>query len=350
VVDEVLKHAPNGWGVESVRGLLVRSLPPGSSGPPRLIPLAEVADAWGVARRYADARELAEDPELDVVAVCVPAAAHVEIAARALEAGKHVLVEKPLALSMVDADRLVELSRQSPGKAVVGFNLRSHRLVRRARAELQAQRLGAIQGMHSTVSDSVLERPGLPAWRTERDGGGGALLDKLSHQFDLWRHLLGDEVREVSAVSRSNGADDRVVAVTGTMRGGVVATALGLDQTATDNELVIYGEAGSITLSLYRSDGFVRAGRNEIPGAPRRRLAAGARGFLELAGGAIPGRKGGDFMTSYVTEWRGFLHAIETGATPDCTLEDGRRALEIALAAAKAADQGRPVELGTGLP
>ena len=202
--------------------------------------------------------------------------------------------------------------------------------------------------MRSTFSDSVLERPGLPAWRTQRDGGGGALLDKLSHQFDLWRHLLGDEVREVSAVSRSNGADDRVVAVTGTMRGGVVATALGLDQTATDNELVIYGEAGSITLNLYRSDGFVRAGRDDIPGAPRRRLAAGARGFFELAAGAIPSRRGGDFMTSYVREWRGFLHAIETGATPDCTLEDGRRALEIALAAAKAADERRTVELEGG--
>jgi predicted dehydrogenase len=310
--------------------------------------LAEVADGWGVARRYGDARELAEDPELDVVAVCLPAAAHVEVASRALEAGKHVLVEKPLALSMEDADRLVELSRRSPGKAAVGFNLRSHRLVRRARAELKAQRLGPIQGVRSIVSDSVLERPGLPAWRKQRDSGGGALLDKLSHQFDLWRHLLDDEVREVSAVSRSNRSDDSVVSVTGTMRGGVVATALGLDETATDNEIVIYGEAGSITLSLYRSDGFVHAGRDDIPGAPTRRLAAGARGFLELAAGAIPSRRGGDFMTSYVTEWRGFLRAIETGATPECTLEDGRRALEIALAAAKAATDGRPVELAAG--
>jgi predicted dehydrogenase len=312
--------------------------------------LAEVADGWGVARRYADARELAEDPELDVVAVCLPAAAHVEVAARAFEAGKHVLVEKPLALSMEDADRLVELSRQSRGKAVVGFNLRSHRLVRRARAELEAQSLGAIQGLRSTFSDNVLGRPGLPAWRRQRDSGGGALVDKLSHHVDLWRHLLADEVREVSAVSRSNGSDDSVVAVTGAMRGGVVATALGLDETATDNEVVIYGEAGSITLNLYRSDGFVRAGRDDIPGAPRRRLAAGARGFFELAAGAIPSRRGGDFMTSYVREWRSFLHAIETGATPDCTLEDGRRALEIALAAAKAADERRTVELEGGQP
>ncbi len=312
--------------------------------------LTEVADDWGVARRYGDARELAEDPALDVVAVCLPTAAHVEIAACALKAGKHVLVEKPLALSMEDADWLVELSRRSPGKSTVGFNLRSHRLVRRARAQLQAQRLGTIQGMRAIVSDSALERPGLPAWRRQRDSGGGALLEKLSHQVDLWRHLLDDEVSEVSAVSCSDGSDDSLVAVTGTMRGGAVATALGLERSATDNEVTIYGEAGSITLSLYRSDGFVSVGRDEIPGAPRRRLAAGARGLFELAAGATPSRKGGDFMTSYVTEWRSFLHAIETGATPDCTLEDGRRALEIALAAAKAADERRPVELGGGRP
>jgi predicted dehydrogenase len=78
----------------------------------------------------------------------------------------------------------------------------------------------------------------------------------------------------------------------------------------------------------------------------RRRLTTGVRGAGELAGGFSRERRGGDFKSSYVTQWRRLLEAIEAGRPPDCTLEDGRASLEVVLAALQAADQGRPVALG----
>jgi predicted dehydrogenase len=304
--------------------------------------LGSVAEGWGVPGRHTDAAELAESPEVDVVAVCLPVAAHAEIAERALAAGKHVLVEKPLTTSLADADRLIVAAERSPGTAAVGFNLRAHRHVMRARELLPE--LGPVQAVRSTFSDSLLADPGLPAWRLHRASGGGALTDKLIHHIDLWRHLLGDEVERVTAVTRSGRSDDYVAAVTAQLRGGAVATALGMDATATENELVIYGERGSLALSLYRNDGLRQSGRFEVPGAVRQRLAGAARTLAGYAGGLRKERRGGDFKASYVTQWRRFLEAAATGSPPDCTLEDGRRALELALAAAESAEQGRPVE------
>ncbi|MEX2032560.1 MAG: Gfo/Idh/MocA family oxidoreductase, partial [Dehalococcoidia bacterium] len=71
--------------------------------------LAETGDRFGVERRYAGHSELLADPEIDAVAVLVPASRHAEVATAALEAGKHVLLEKPVSLDMDEDDRLVEV-------------------------------------------------------------------------------------------------------------------------------------------------------------------------------------------------------------------------------------------------
>jgi predicted dehydrogenase len=216
--------------------------------------------------------------------------------------------------------------------------------VLRARAELAE--LGPIQALRSTISDSALDQPDIPAWKLDRSRGGGALLEKLVHHVDLWRHLSGDEVEQVFAATRSNRSDDSIVTVTAALRGGAVANALGMDETATENELVIYGQEGSITLGLYRSDGYRRTALHQVPGATRQRLETGVRGAAELAGGFSKERRAGDFKGSYVTHWRRLLRAIETGQEPDCTLEDGRASLEVVLAAVQSADQRSPVAIG----
>lgn len=95
--------------------------------------LNQVGDKFRIKSRYTDFRNLVEDKDVEAVAVCVPASSHAEIALAALDAGKHVLVEKPLALSMGEIDLLMEKAKGSACKAAVGFNLRYHRLVREAR-------------------------------------------------------------------------------------------------------------------------------------------------------------------------------------------------------------------------
>ena len=103
-----------------------------------------VADRFGVEQRYVRYEDLVNDPLVQIVAVCVPGASHADVALAALDAGKHVFVEKPLALSLDDADRMIERAAKTSLCCTVGFNLRSHRLVQEARRIIRSGVLGSM--------------------------------------------------------------------------------------------------------------------------------------------------------------------------------------------------------------
>src|SRR6185436_2786222 len=106
-----------------------------------------MAGQYGIARRHTDYRALLDDPRVEAVAVCVPSRSHLEVALAALDAGKHLFIEKPLTADLDDCDRLVERASRSPVKAMVGFNMRWHRLVRQARDLIAGGALDPIQSM-----------------------------------------------------------------------------------------------------------------------------------------------------------------------------------------------------------
>jgi predicted dehydrogenase len=129
------------------------------------------------------------DPAIDVVHVCTPNATHVQLATAAMEAGKHVVVEKPLALSPDEADRLVALALNRGLHAAVAFTYRGYPMVRRARSEVAAGRLGAVRMAHgSYLQDWLLEASDYN-WRVEPVAGGpscpeGALSVSLVMLYD----------------------------------------------------------------------------------------------------------------------------------------------------------------------
>ena len=307
--------------------------------------VSDAAGRWSIARWYASASELVEDPEVEVVGVCVPAAAHADLVLEAIEAGKHVLVEKPLALSLDDADRIAERAARSPVEVIVAFNLRWHRLVRQARELVRAGAIGRVHAVRTVFADPVLDRVGLPPWRLRRELGGGALLDKGVHHFDLWRFLLDDEVEDVLALSSGDREDDETVAVIARLRSGCTAEAMLLDSTALQNELVLHGEDGTLHVDCYRSDGLRLAPRSELPGSPRARLRRGTELARQIAANLGEIRRGGVFNGSYAAEWRHVAAVIRDGEPAGCRVEDGRSALAIALAAASSASSGAPVRL-----
>jgi predicted dehydrogenase len=124
--------------------------------------LNKVADLFRVKDRYTDYQRLLSNPSIDTVAVCVPAQFHVEIGLAASDAGKHVFIEKPLALTLKDCDLLTQRAKRSSSKVMVGFNVRWHRLVREARDIVQRGTLGTHQ-MIRTVLSSYHED--VPQWR-----------------------------------------------------------------------------------------------------------------------------------------------------------------------------------------
>jgi predicted dehydrogenase len=306
--------------------------------------LSIVADAYGVARRYVDWRALVEDKEVDAVAVCVPPALHTEVALAAMKAGKHVFVEKPLALTLDECDLLEAAAARAPNlKAAVGFNMRRHRLVREARERAARGELGRVRLVRTVFASGSRARADYPVWRTRRESGGGSIFELGTHHFDLVRFLLGHEAREVYA---SCDEGDETSVVTLKTDGGVqVSTALS-EATAEGHELELYGERGWLRVSCYRADGVERLDAGEYAGSVRARLGNMARTLRALPRVLMQARsRGGDYVNSYAEEWRHFAEALRGRAEVSATLEDGRRALEIALAAIESSRAGRAVKI-----
>lgn len=302
--------------------------------------LAETAGHVGNPRCYPAASALLQDAEVEAVAICVPAESHIEMAVAALEAGKHVLVEKPLALSLDESARLVERVAQLPYKLLVGFNLRWHRLLRRARAAVHDDAAGQLE-LIRTVFTSRLEAAA--GWRREPARGGGSLHELAVHLFDVWRFVSGCEIDEVFAFTR----DGRWPAESGTicarLSSGALATAVVSQGTADANQVEVFGSRGRVYACCYRFDGFETSALHQPPGAPMGRLAALTTFARELPGGVARLRSGGEFLASYRAEWEHFVDVIRRDTAPECTAQDGHRALEATLAAIASAASRRSV-------
>lgn len=301
--------------------------------------LSKVGDSYGVARRYEDWQRLVRDEQVDAVAVCVPPALHAQVALAALDAGKHVFIEKPLALTLEECDRLDAATARAEGLNVtVGFNMRHHRLVREARDTLARGELGRVKLVRTIFASGTRARPEYPEWRRRRESGGGAIFELGTHHFDLVRFMTGQEAREVYA---SCDETDETCVVTLKTDGGVhVVTALS-EGTSEGHELEFYGERGWLRVSCYRADGIERLDAGQYAGSVRTRLNNIARTLRALPRVTAQARRGGDYVDSYAEEWRRFADAVRGRARVSATLEDGRRALEMALAAAESSRTGR---------
>ena len=287
----------------------------------------------------ADPRALLDDPRLDAVAVCTPVRTHAELALAVLDAGKHLFVEKPLAMTLADCDRLIARAAAAPLVAQVGFNTRWHRFALRARALVAARSLGSIELVRSGITSLFRE---VPIWRQRRSTGGGVVLEMAMHHFDLWRFVLGAEVDEVVARTRSGAWEDESAAITARMSDGTLVSASFAERAPPANRLEIHGREASLAVSFYRFDGFERIAADATPGGFGRPLHDALRWARELpwALAALPA--GGEWRRAYREQWRQFATAVRTGVVTGATLDDGRHALAVALAACQSAARGAP--------
>src|SRR5262249_35636462 len=153
--------------------------------------------------------ELLESEAVQIIGVLAPPAEHARLALRVIAAGRHLLVEKPLCLSLDEADALVNASRPGlPGPvALMGFHMRWHRLVRHARAPIRRRVLGTVDSIRD-VWNSPRGEGAFPPWKRTRVTGGGSLVELGVHLVDLWRFLLDSEVVEVTALTRDGARED----------------------------------------------------------------------------------------------------------------------------------------------
>jgi predicted dehydrogenase len=163
-------------------------------------------------------QDIAEDPDIDGVVVATPNALHAEQAVACLRAGKHVLVEKPMATSTSEAEEMVAAARSSDRWLMVAHCFRFHPDVQRMRARIAGGEFGTVV---RTRSYGVHAGSGPSGWFTDRRlAGGGALIDMGVHAIDTTRYLLGGPLptRVCAVVGTRYGSydvdDDGVILIT----------------------------------------------------------------------------------------------------------------------------------------
>ncbi len=165
--------------------------------------VAAAARDYGWTESATDWRSVLDREDIDIVDICAPGWMHAEIATAALAAGKHVLVEKPLANTLAEAQEMAAAATTARTKGVqsmVGFNYRRVPALALAKELISEGRIGAVRQVRASYLQDWLSDPESPmSWRlTKETAGSGALGDIASHAIDQVLFLLGDTVTEVS--------------------------------------------------------------------------------------------------------------------------------------------------------
>jgi predicted dehydrogenase len=158
------------------------------------------ATQFGISKAYKSAEELLADPTIDVVHICTPNSSHVSLSLAALNAGKHVICEKPLATSVADAQDLVDVAK---AKGLVATVYRFHPLVREARDRVATGKVGRVISVRGTYLQDWLLDANDNNWRVDASAGGAsrAFGDIGSHLVDLMEFVTGERISALNAVT-----------------------------------------------------------------------------------------------------------------------------------------------------
>ena len=232
--------------------------------------VAEAAARYGWKETATDWRTVLDRDDIHIVDICAPGWMHAEIAIAALEAGKHVLLEKPLANTLAEAEAITAAAQAARAKGVqsmVGFNYRRVPALALAKELVSEGRLGNVRQVRAAYLQDWLADESAPmTWRLRKEtAGSGALGDIASHAIDQVLFLLGDKVTEVSGrlqtfVQQRPGAqgpedvtvDDAAWATLALASGAIASVEASRVATGRKNSLQIeiYGDKGALRFDL----------------------------------------------------------------------------------------------------
>lgn len=305
----------------------------------------ETAAQFGVPCEQSYAALLAR-PDVDVVCVCTPSGLHAAQTIAAARAGKHVLVEKPMALTLADADAAIAACKEAEVQLAVALQRRSDPRFRAVRAAIETGALGKM--ILGTVSIPYIRPQSYydsAAWRgTWEQDGGGALMNQGIHLLDLLLWCMGDVVEvqaRTATLAHSIDVEDTAGA---TLRfangalGSVAATTAAAP--GFPHRIEIYGDQGGVQIE---GEAIIRssvAGHAALLPEP---LPAGSREPTPAGAGASPTGIGAEGHIRLVAD---LVEAINHNRPPLVPGAEGRRALALVLAIYEAARTGRAVVPG----
>ena len=162
--------------------------------------LAESCRAkWNCKKAYTTAEDLLNDPEIDAVYIASPVFLHAQQAMAAADAGKHILIEKPLAMTAAEGQKVVEHCKEKGVLIAAGFMMRFGACIQAMKKAIAEGKIGKPVSAYAQFTCWYPDIPG--AWRQKKtQGGGGALVDMGVHCIDLLQYVLGSKTAEVAAM------------------------------------------------------------------------------------------------------------------------------------------------------
>lgn len=304
--------------------------------------VADMQKQFGAAKTYTDYRQLLADPDIDAVTVATPDFAHGDIVLAAIQAGKHVMSEKPLATTLAEVEAIAAAADKAGVKVMVDFHNRVNPAIAAARDAIAAGEIGMPLHASAKLSNTVFVPYDLLSWA----GRSSALWFLGSHSLDALRFIMGAEVKRVQAMVRrgylaSNGVDtaDVHLSILEFDNGAIAqmenSWVLPRDMPGVvDFRMEFIGEKGAIQTDTAQNSAF-----SKYTGSGRR--AHDLLGVTPAAGGRI-----GGFVMEAIAR---FIDSVAHDAPLLADAQDGLRVTRVLTAIEEAAATGKIITLADGV-
>ncbi|GAA3474223.1 Gfo/Idh/MocA family protein [Nonomuraea roseola] len=328
----------------------------------------DAAARMGWAAVETDWKELVNRDDVQIVDICTPGDSHAEIAIAALQAGKHVICEKPLANTVAEAEAMVAAAAASQGRSMVAFNYRRVPAVALAQRMVAAGELGQIRHVRAQYLQDWIVDPEFPlVWRLQKDkAGSGALGDIGAHIIDTAQFVTGQTIVGVSALTETF-VKERPLASASSGLGGSRTSEKGT--VTVDDAALFIGRMSAGALASFEATRFATGRKNalrlEINGSlgslafdfeamNELWVSSGDSGFRRVlvtepdhpyVGAWWPPGHGLGYEHTFTHEIKDFLEAVGTGSDPSPSFADGLRVQRVLAAVEESAASGSYKEI-----
>lgn len=292
-------------------------------------------------KKYTNYKEMLEIEKPELVAIATESGEHAKIALDCLDFGANIIIEKPIALSLEDADKIIDKSKEKDLVVCANHQNRFNKSIKKIREAVENGNFGKM--LYGTAhirwnrgKDYYTQAP----WRGTWEQDGGALMNQCIHNIDLLRWMMGDEISEVCAYTDNLNhdfieAEDLGIAIVKFKNG-----SYGIIEGTTD----VYPKNLEETLYLFGQKGTVKAGGKSVNIIEEWIFEDDKEDTekIKKENSEIPKNIYGFGHTPL---YANVINAINTHTKPLVDAEAGRRALELVLAIYKSASEGKPIKL-----
>jgi predicted dehydrogenase len=309
-----------------------------------LFPPNQLGLSWeklGV-KTYDSLEALLANPLIDAVSLCTPDYTHPDLAVRILEAGKHLLLEKPVALRLEDCPRIERAAEQSKRVFALGYEFRINPAIKKVKELVDSGFIGRPEAFSLYHYRTPFRRDKWNGWIQKKEFSGGLIVEETCHWFDLARYITGLEVDSLHCVTVDDIHDDfdfeDIAYINGGFEGGGILQIshclTGFDFSLT---IQVHGRLGSVWCGLKDAeacslDGFETSWTGIVVWGPMNGSVGDARCLKYGKDASEP-----ENIRDYVDH---FIDCVATGQKPLAGYSDGKASLALALAAGRSASSG----------